>query len=103
MQLDNPVLYHAKLCREGGGAGLLIPPIGLQDDHLLPEGCGLLHSGGVHQTPLQVEGLPVQVNLPGAAPVPDRVRTSGYNVQTAHDRKAEKTVRECSEILRCIH
>ena len=44
-----------------GGATIAQPPrrdalVLNEDDHLLPEGCGLLDRGGVHQTPLQVEG-----------------------------------------------
>ena len=44
-----------------GGATIAQPPrrdalVLDEDDHLLPEGCGLLDRGGVHATPLQVEG-----------------------------------------------
>ena len=44
-----------------GGATIAQPPrrdalVLNEDDHLLPEGCGLLDRGGVHPTPLQVEG-----------------------------------------------
>ena len=44
-----------------GGATIAHPPrrdalVLNEDDHLLPEGCGLLDRGGVHPAPLQVEG-----------------------------------------------
>ena len=44
-----------------GGATIAQPPrrdalVLNEDDHLLPEGCGLLDRGGVHAAPLQMEG-----------------------------------------------
>jgi len=42
-----------------GGIRLLV----LEDDYLLPERCGLLHSWRIHQATIQMEGFPVQTYL----------------------------------------